>query len=265
MGIGGGIVIVPVLTVVFGIPVGYAIGTSIVSVIATSSGSASAYVKEKITNIRVGTFLVTATTVGAVVGAVTTIYLISSGLSWTVYLCFGLVLLYSAADFSFQVWRRGRTNEEEVNQEPNPLAQRLKLGGEYYDSALKKTTTYIARRVPEGYGIMFVAGILSGLLGIGSGALKILGMDRMMKLPFKVSTTTSNLMIGVTAVASASIFYLKGYVNLILVAPVAVGVLLGAFAGSKLLVRAKPFSLRLIFIGVLIALGIEMLQKGIAF
>jgi uncharacterized membrane protein YfcA len=265
VGIGGGIIIVPVLTIAFGIPVGYAIGTSIVSVIATSSGSASAYVKEKITNLRVGTFLVTATTVGAVVGAITTIYLISSGLSWTVYLSFGLVLLFSAADFSYQVWKRGRTGEEDINQKPNRLAQRLKLNGEYYDAAVNKSTTYIASRVPAGYGIMFAAGLLSGLLGIGSGALKVLGMDRMMKLPFKVSTTTSNLMIGVTAVASASIFYLKGYVNLVMVAPVAVGVLLGAFVGSKLLVRAKPYSLRIIFILVLVGLGVEMLQKGIVF
>jgi uncharacterized membrane protein YfcA len=210
VGVGGGIVIVPVLTVVFGIPVGYAIGTSIVSVIATSSGSASAYVKERITNIRIGTFLVTATTVGAIAGAVTTIYLISSGLSWTVYLSFGLLLLFSAADFSLQVWKKGRAGEEDVNQIPNFISRKLALSGEYYDSALKKNTSYIAERVPEGYGIMFAAGVLSGLLGIGSGALKVLGMDRMMRLPFKVSTTTSNFMIGVTAVASASIFYLKG-------------------------------------------------------
>jgi uncharacterized membrane protein YfcA len=265
VGIGGGIIVVPVLTIVFGIPVGYAIGTSIVSVIATSSGSASAYVKERITNLQVGTFLVTATTVGAIAGAVITIYLISSGLSWAVYLSFGIVLLFSAADFTFQVWRRRSSIEEDVNTKANPLATRLRLSGEYYDAALNKSTAYVAARVPEGYGIMLAAGVLSGLLGIGSGALKVLGMDRMMRLPFKVSTTTSNLMIGVTAVASASIFYLKGYVNLILVAPVAVGVLLGAFAGSKILVRTKPISLRLLFIVVLVALGIEMLQRGIVF
>jgi uncharacterized protein len=265
VGIGGGIIIVPILTLVFNIPVGYAIGTSIVSVIATSSGSASAYVKDKITNLRIGTFLVTATTIGATLGAIATIYLIASGLSWAVYLSFGAVLLFSALDFSLRIWRRRSNGTEDVNQIPNSIAERLNLKGEYYDMALSTNTKYMATRVPEGYGIMFAAGILSGLLGIGSGALKVLGMDGMMKLPFKVSTTTSNLMIGVTAVASAGIFFIKGYVNVILVAPVAVGVVLGAYVGSKILVRVRPSSLRILFIFVLLALGIEMLQKGLGF
>ncbi|MDG6906324.1 MAG: sulfite exporter TauE/SafE family protein [Nitrososphaerota archaeon] len=266
VGIGGGIVIVPILTIAFNIPVGYAIGTSIVSVIATSSGSASAYVKDKITNLRIGTFLVTATTVGATVGAITTIYLIASGLSWAVYLTFGIVLLFSAIDFALKIWMRGRSGGgESINQISNPTAEKLNLKGEYYDVALNSKTSYIAARVPEGYGIMFVAGVLSGLLGIGSGALKVLGMDSMMKLPFKVSTTTSNLMIGVTAAASAGIFFIKGYVDPVLVGPVAIGVVLGAYAGSKILVRVRPASLRILFVFVLLALGIEMLQKGLVF
>lgn len=266
VGIGGGIIIVPILSLFFNIPVGYAIGTSIISVIATSSGSASAYVKENITNLRIGTFLVTATTVGAVIGAITTIYLLGSGLSWAVYLTFGTVLIFSAIDFTLQVWKmRVNVNAEEVNKVPNSISEKLSLKGEYYDMALKTNTQYIASRVPEGYGIMFAAGLISGLLGIGSGALKVLAMDRMMKLPFKVSTTTSNLMIGVTAAASASIFYLKGYVNSILVAPVAIGVLFGAFLGSKILVRARPFSLKVLFIFILVILGAEMIQKGLAF
>lgn len=265
VGIGGGIIIVPILTLVFNIPVGYAIGASIVSVIATSSGSASAYVKDKITNLRVGTFLVTATTVGAIIGAVTTVHLIASGYSWTVYLSFGCVLLFSAVDFSLKVLRSKKGAPEQVNQIPNKIAEKLALKGEYYDAALKTSTSYVATRVPAGYAIMLVAGVLSGLLGIGSGALKVLGMDRMMMLPFKVSTTTSNLMIGVTAIASAGIFYISGYVNSYLVAPVAVGVVLGAFTGTKVLVRVKPSSLRILFVFVLIALGVEMFQKGLAF
>jgi uncharacterized membrane protein YfcA len=266
VGIGGGIIIVPILSLFFNIPVGYAIGTSIISVIATSSGSASAYVKENITNIRIGTFLVTATTVGAIVGAITTIYLLESGFSWAVYLTFGSVLIFSAIDFTLQVWKmRVNVNMEVVNKAPNSIAEKLALKGEYYDVALKTNMPYIASRVPEGYGIMFAAGLMSGLLGIGSGALKVLAMDRMMRLPFKVSTTTSNLMIGVTAAASASIFYLKGYVNSILVAPVAIGVLLGAFLGSKILVRTRPFSLKVLFIFILVILGAEMIQKGLVF
>lgn len=266
VGIGGGIIIVPILSLFFNVPVGYAIGTSIISVIATSSGSASAYVKENITNLRIGTFLVTATTVGAIIGAITTIYLLDSGFSWAVYLTFGSVLIFSAIDFTLQVWKmRVRSGMEEVNIVPNSIAEKLSLKGEYYDTALKTNTQYVATRVPEGYGIMFAAGLMSGLLGIGSGALKVLAMDRMMRLPFKVSTTTSNLMIGVTAAASASIFYLKGYVNSILVAPVAIGVLFGAFLGSKILVRARPFSLKVLFIFVLVVLGAEMIQKGLVF
>lgn len=263
VGLGGGILVVPALTLLFNVPIEYAIGASIVSVIGTSSGSASAYVRDKITNIRIGMFLEMGTTVGAVLGAVTTLYLAKSGLEWVVFTAFGIVLLTSAYD----LYRKSRLERKSsislVNQTPNKLANRLNLRGEYYDGALRQKFTYIATRVPGGLGIMFSAGLISGLLGIGSGALKVLGMDTMMRIPFKVSTTTSNFMMGVTAAASTGIFYIGGFVNPLIAAPVAIGVMVGAFLGTKILVRTKPTSLRLLFIAILLILGLEMLQKGI--
>ncbi|MDG6908056.1 MAG: sulfite exporter TauE/SafE family protein [Nitrososphaerota archaeon] len=263
VGLGGGILVVPVLTLLFNVPIDYAIGASIVSVIATSSGSASAYVRDKITNIRVGMFLEIATTIGAVIGALTTLYLAKSGLEWIVFVAFGLVLLTS----SYDLYRKSRLERKstisQVNQTPNRIADRLNLKGKYYDGAMRQEYSYEATRVPQGFGVMFFAGLLSGLLGIGSGALKVLGMDTMMKLPFKVSTTTSNFMMGVTAAASTGIFYIGGFVNPIIAAPVAVGVMLGSFAGAKVLVRTRPASLRILFIFILIILGLEMLQKGL--
>ncbi len=263
VGIGGGILIVPVLTILYGVPIEYAIGASIVSVIATSSGAASAYVKDKITNLRVGMFLEIATTTGAIVGAVTTLFLIKSGLSWIVFIVFGSVLITS----SYDLYRKSRIEKKlskaDVNVTPNKLADGLKLKGAYYDSVLKEEIKYEATNVTGGLGVMFCAGLISGLLGIGSGALKVLGMDTLMKLPFKVSTTTSNFMIGVTAAASTGIFYIGGFVNPILAGPVAIGVVLGSFIGTKVLVRSRPSSLRLVFIFVLVALGIEMFQRGV--
>ncbi|MHB2037299.1 MAG: sulfite exporter TauE/SafE family protein [Nitrososphaerales archaeon] len=263
VGIGGGILIVPVLTLLFGVPIEYAIGASIVSVIATSSGSASAYVKDKITNLRVGMFLEIATSTGAIVGAVSTIFLIKSALSWIVYVVFGAVLLFSSYNLYRKSKMERRLSKADVNVTPNKLGDRLNLKGQYYDNVLKENISYEATRVPAGLTVMFCAGVISGLLGIGSGALKVLGMDTLMKLPFKVSTTTSNFMIGVTAAASTGIFYIGGFVNPIIALPVAIGVVFGSFIGTKVLVRSKPSSLRLVFIFVLVALGIEMLQRGI--
>jgi uncharacterized membrane protein YfcA len=263
VGIGGGILIVPVLTILYGVPIEFAIGASIVSVIATSSGSASAYVKDKITNLRVGMFLEIATTTGAIVGAITTIFLIKSGLSSIVFIVFGTVLVFSSYDLYRKAKKEKKLSKADINVTPNRLGDRLDLKGEYYDNVLKEQIKYEATQVPGGLGVMFCAGLISGLLGIGSGALKVLGMDTLMKLPFKVSTTTSNFMIGVTAAASTGIFYIGGFVNPILAGPVAIGVVLGSFIGTKVLVRSKPSATRIVFIFVLIALGIEMLQRGI--
>jgi uncharacterized protein len=263
VGLGGGILVVPALTVGFGVPIEYAIGASIISTIATSSGSASAYVRDRITNLRIGMFLEIGSVFGSLVGVVTTLYFVRSGLSWIIFIVFGGVLFFSAYNV-VQHARLEQRGESMVNTRPNRLAERLNLRGEYEDKSLHKTISYVATRIPAGFVVVFFAGLLSGLLGVGGGVLKVLGMDTMMRLPFKVSTTTSNFMIGVTATASTGILYVSGYVNVLLAAPVALGVVVGSLAGAKVLVRSKPASIRVLFILILLAFGAEMIYMGIS-
>lgn len=248
-GLGGGVVIVPVLVLLFHIDLRYAIGASLISVIATSSGAAAAYVREGFSNIRIGMFLEMATTVGALLGATLTGIISPRSIA----IIFGVVLVYSA-------WAAFRQKSTRGRREPDRLALALELKGDY--PAPEGQEEYVAQHVPAGFGLMFVAGTLSGLLGIGSGAVKVLAMDQAMKLPFKVSTTTSNFMIGVTAVASAGIYLSRGYINPTLAAPVMIGVLIGSMVGSRLLVRMKVNVLRLIFALVIVVLGIEMIFNG---
>jgi len=250
-GLGGGVVIVPLLTVIFGVDIHYAIGASLVSVIATSSGAASAYVKEGYTNMRLGMFLEVATTFGAIGGAIVAEKISPRGIA----VVFGIVLLYSAY-LSCQP-----RIQDHNNLAPDPLATRLKLNGTYPTPTGEQS--YNVHSVPFGFGLMFVAGVLSGLLGIGSGALKVLAMDQMMHIPFKVSTTTSNFMIGVTAAASAGIYLNRGYIDPGLAMPVMLGVLFGAVLGARVLVRSRVKLLRNIFSGVILVLALEMIYKGL--
>ena len=250
-GLGGGVVVVPVLALLFHVDLRYAIGASLVSVIATSSGAAAAYVREGFSNIRIGMFLEIATTLGALVGA----YLTAVVSTKAIGIVFGVVLLYSAIS-SF----RGK-HDDAPPRRASGLAERLRLEGEYpTDSGLK---AYVAQRVPAGFGIMFLAGGLSGLLGIGSGAVKVLAMDQAMRLPFKVSTTTSNFMIGVTAAASAGIYISRGYIMPSLAMPVMLGVLGGSLIGSRILIRASVSTLRMIFALVIVVLGVEMIYSSL--
>ncbi|MGH7583304.1 MAG: sulfite exporter TauE/SafE family protein [Gemmatimonadales bacterium] len=250
-GLGGGVVIVPLLTIGFGVNIRYAIGASLVSVIATSSGAAAAYVREGFTNIRVAMVLEIATTIGAIVGAAL------AGVFSTQILAFifAAMLLYSA-------FLSGRRRSEHLPLEwSDRWAMRFKLSSSYPSSEGQQH--YGVRNVPAGFGLMFVAGTLSGLLGIGSGAVKVLAMDNAMHLPFKVSTTTSNLMIGVTAAASAGIYLRRGQIDPALAFPVMLGVLAGALLGTRLLARLQPRRLRLIFGVVVVALALEMVFKAI--
>jgi hypothetical protein len=250
-GLGGGVVIVPVLTLLFHVDIRYAIGASLVSVIATSSGAAAAYVREGYSNVRIGMFLEIATTLGAVLGA----YLTARVSTNAIGLIFGLVLLYSAFASTRKKHAHTGTTEE------NGLAERLRLKGSYpHDGGHE---SYVAQRVPAGFGLMFSAGTLSGLLGIGSGAVKVLAMDQAMGLPFKVSTTTSNFMIGVTAAASAGIYLSRGYIDPALAMPVMLGVLAGSLTGAKILVHAQVKMLRMVFALVIVALGIEMIVNSL--
>lgn len=250
-GLGGGIVIVPLLTVVFGVDIRYAIGASLVSVIATSSGAASAYVKEGFSNMRIGMFLEVATTVGAIVGAAVALLMNTS----VIAVVFGIVLIYSAY-MSF------RPKPADIDRLPEDyLATKLKMNSSYPTPDGEKS--YNVKGVPFGFGIMFIAGILSGLLGIGSGAVKVLAMDNVMHIPFKVSTATSNFMIGVTAAASAGIYLHEGYVTPGIAMPVMLGVLIGSTIGAKMLFGANTKKLRIIFTLVILALGLQMLYSGI--
>ncbi len=250
-GLGGGVVIVPLLALVFHVDIRYAIGASLVSVIATSSGAAAAYVREGYSNMRVGMFLEIATTIGAIVGALIATRIGTS----TIAIVFGCVLLYSA-----YLSVRPRAAEI-VSEQQDRLARTLRLDSSYPTRDGPKQ--YTVHRIPLGFGLMFSAGTLSGLLGIGSGAVKVLAMDQAMRIPFKVSTTTSNFMIGVTAAASAGIYLARGYIDPGIALPVVLGVLAGSMLGARILVSTRSKYLRIVFSVVIVALGIEMIFNGI--
>jgi uncharacterized membrane protein YfcA len=251
-GLGGGVIIIPLLTLGLGVDIHYAIGASIVSVIATSSGSAAAYVKEGITNIRIGMFLEIATTISAIFGAVITVF-INPGY---IAVIFGLILMFSAVMMLQKKVDHANTDTS------GKLANFFKLNGSYPTADGVKY--YGVHRVVGGFIMMFFAGIISGLLGIGSGALKVLAMDNIMRLPFKVSTTTSNFMMGVTAAASAVVYLHRGQIDPGIAMPVCLGVLSGATIGSKILVRTKTDKLKLIFAIVVIFLALQMIYNGLS-
>ncbi len=251
-GLGGGVVIVPALTLLFGVDIRYAIGASLVSVIATSSGAASAYLREGYTNMRIGMLLEIATTIGAITGAFVATLVSSRAIA----VVFGLVLLYSAFASS-----RPRPAHDLESDRPDPLASRLRLDGSC--PTPDGPRHYHVKHLPAGFGLMGLAGVLSGLLGIGSGAVKVLAMDQAMRLPFKVSTTTSNFMIGVTAAASAGVYLRRGYIDPGLAMPVMLGVLTGSLLGARVLAGATTRWLRLVFASVVVVLALEMIYNGV--
>lgn len=251
-GLGGGVIIIPLLTLGLGVDIHYAIGASIISVIATSSGSAAAYVKEGITNIRIGMFLEIATTISAIIGAIVTVFINPSYIA----VIFGLILLFSA------VMMVRKKVDHSDNDTSGKLAVFFKLNGSYpTEDGIKK---YAVHNVIGGFLMMFVAGIISGLLGIGSGALKVIAMDNIMRIPFKVSTTTSNFMMGVTAAASAIVYLHRGQIDPGIAMPVTIGVLLGATIGSKILVKTKTDKLKVVFAVVVTFLAIQMIYNGLS-
>lgn len=249
-GLGGGVVVIPILTLCFHVDFHYAIGAALVASIATSSGSASAYVKEGITNIRLGMFLEIATTLGAVGGAFIALWMPTN----IIAVIFGCVLMFTA----LMQQRRSADHSGVVGSN---LARKLKLYGTYPTEEGVKS--YQLTHVCGGFSIMLSAGVLSGLLGIGSGVLKVLAMDAAMKVPFKVSTTTSNFMIGVTAVASAVVYIQRGYIEPGIAFPIMVGVLAGALTGARLLKRLNVKVLRQIFACAIVLVAINMIYDGI--
>jgi uncharacterized membrane protein YfcA len=253
VGVGGGIIVVPALTLLMGVDIRHAIAASIIAVIATSTGAASSYVRERITNIRLAMVLEIATAAGALCGAYLAGYM---SVQW-LYLLFGLVLCYTA----YSMMRRKSDLAHELP--PDPLADRLKLHGSFYDKSLGREVSYRVTRTKLGFAVSYVAGVLSGLLGIGGGVLKVPVMNLSMGIPIKVCSATSNFMIGVTAATGAAVYFMRGEVMPFVAAPVAIGVLLGAKAGSHLLSRLKGQTIKIVFVMVLTLSAFQMLWKGI--
>lgn len=250
-GLGGGVIVTPVLTLFLGVDLHYAIGASLVSVIATSSGAAAAYVREGYSSIRIGMFLEIATTIGAVFGAFLSAHIPTAALG----VIFGIILLQSA-------WQASRGHKiGKASLPPDHLADQLELNGSY--RTLTGTEHYEVHRVKTGFGLMFGAGTVSGLLGIGSGSLKVIAMDQAMRIPFKVSTATSNFMIGVTAAASASLYLSRGYVDPAIAFPVMLGVLAGSLIGARFLTRLPVLLLRRGFAIVVGVIALEMIYNGV--
>jgi uncharacterized protein len=253
LGLGGGLIVIPALTLLLHVDIRLAIGASIISVIATSSGAAAAYVRDGMANIRVAMFLELGTTTGAITGA----YLAGHVHPRWLYVLFGAMLGYSAVAMLMRAYAAAQVPRDDR------LSRFLQLSSAYHDEALGEEVDYRVHRPLLGLGLMYVAGAVSGLLGVGSGALKVPAMDLGMGLPMKVSSATSNLMIGVTAAASAGLYFARGQIDPFIAAPVAVGVLLGALAGSRLLPRLHADRLRTVFVIVLVLISIQMIVKGI--
>ena len=259
VGLGGGIIITPALTILFGFDIKYAIGASIVAVIATSSGSAIAFVKDHVSNMRVGMLLEVFTTAGGVVGA------LMAGVfsSRLLYIFFSLILLNSFYGMLKKTGLITKVKKEEEKVENDKYAEKYKLNSSYYDKAINKTIDYNVTNVPQGSLVMFGAGFASGLLGIGSGAFKVVALDTYMKLPIKVSTATSNFMMGVTATASALIYFFNGTINPAVAAPIAIGTLIGSRTGAKVMQRLDAKYIRYIFLPILLFTIINMFLKGL--
>lgn len=254
-GIGGGMIVTPIMTIALGLDIKYAIGASVISVIATSSGASIAYLKDDMLNLRVAMFLEIATTVGAILGAILTGVLPAKVL----YVLFGMLLIFS----SWNMLHKLRASKEEVeNTTPDELSEKLELNSTYYDQANRKQVDYKVSNVPGGFTMMFGAGLASGLLGVGSGAFKVIAMDTIMKMPFKPSSATSNLMMGVTAAASATVYFFNGSIKPEIAAPLAIGILVGATIGSRIMQHLQAKLLRKIFIPVLFLIGLQMFLKG---
>jgi uncharacterized membrane protein YfcA len=254
LGLGGGIIVIPMLTLLLGVDIRYAIGASVVSVIATSSGAAVAYVRDGITNVRIGMFLEMATTTGAVTGA-----FIGGLISGQIlYVLFAVVLAYSALAMF-----RKRHQDLSARVENHPWCERLRLAGTYPEATKGgELVAYNVAGAPLALGLMYIAGTVSGLLGIGSGSLKVPAMDLAMKLPIKVSSATSSFMIGVTAATSAGVYFARGDIVPLIVAPVAMGVLIGAMLGARLMVRMRSETIRKLFVIILAIVALQMALKG---
>lgn len=255
LGIGGGMIITPIVTLALGMDIKYAIGASIIAVIATSSGSTIAFLRDDVLNLRVAMFLEIFTTIGAIIGALLT----GAFNPMILYVLFGALLVFS----SWNMYRKLRRGQEVLKRvEPDELAEKFKLNSSYYDKNLHKQIDYQVENIPGGAAIMFGAGLASGMLGIGSGAFKVMAMDGAMKMPLKPSSATSNLMMGVTAASSATVYFFNGSIKPEIAVPLALGIIGGATVGSRIMQLLPSKIIRGIFIPILLYLGLQMILKG---
>jgi len=256
LGIGGGVFLIPFLTLALGVDIQVAIATSLVGVIATSSGAASVYVRDHLTNLRLGMFLEIATTLGALAGALIAVYVDSRAL----YVTFAVVVTYAAV-YMVRTKETARDRAYQTGPE-DPVSARLRLGSLYYDHEDQAVYRYRVDRPKAGFALSALAGGLSGLLGLGGGFVKVPAMNVAMHVPMKPAVATSNFMIGVTAAASAFIYYSRGFVNPSLAAAVIVGVFTGTNLGTRLLMRARAQAIRAVFAGLLVILGALMALRA---
>lgn len=255
LGIGGGMIVTPIVTLAMGLDIKYAIGASIIAVIATSSGSTIAFLKDDVLNLRVAMFLEIATTIGAIIGALLT----GAFEPMILYILFGSLLVFS----SWNMYRKMRSGQEVLQQvHADKWAEKFNLNSSYYDKNTKQQVDYQMENVPGGFLIMLGAGLASGMLGIGSGAFKVMAMDGAMKMPLKPSSATSNLMMGVTAAASATVYFFNGSIRPDLAVPLALGILGGSTIGTRIMQILPSKLIRLIFIPILLYLGLQMILKG---
>ena len=255
LGIGGGMIVTPIVTLAMGLDIKYAIGASIIAVIATSSGSTIAFLKDDVLNLRVAMFLEIATTIGAIIGALLT----GAFEPMILYILFGSLLVFS----SWNMYRKMRSGQEVLQQvHADKWAEKFNLNSSYYDKNTKQQVDYQVENVPGGFLIMLGAGLASGMLGIGSGAFKVMAMDGAMKMPLKPSSATSNLMMGVTAAASATVYFFNGSIRPDLAVPLALGILGGSTIGTRIIQNLPSKLIRLIFIQILLYLGLQMILKG---
>lgn len=257
-GIGGGIILVPVLVVFLGVPFPEAVGASALTIIATSTTAGAAYVEDRLTNVRVGMLLEIATVPGAFVGAALTIYLARSGFTSILLVLLGLILLTTVPSSLLLLRGDGRSRVE-----PDARSRRWALGGSYYDRQEGRTVEYSGGRTTPAFGVMFGAGVVAGLFGIGGGVLKVLALDRSLGLPVKVATATSNFMIGVTAAAGVSLLVGAGYVNALLTGPLVLGTVLGSYSGARILPGLRNRTVRLVFLPVLVAFAVGVILRGL--
>jgi len=259
-GLGGGVVIVPILVILFRIPFVIAVGASAISVLATSTTAGAAYVHDHLTDVRIGMFLEIATVPGALAGAALTVYLSRLDLDPILLITLGVVLLATVPGSFLH-----RSEEVPEGVVPDRTSRWLHLAGTYFDRRLRRWVTYRAAKTRQALGVMFSAGLVAGMFGIGSGVLKVLALDRALRLPMKISTATSNFMIGVTAAAGASVLLTAGYINPVIVAPVALGTTAGSFLGSRILPGLSNRLIRDVFLVILVVLAIELILRGFGY